>query len=523
MAHLNLESRKLTYGNLLLVADPISKTVLTAYDYRPTVKSAANVAKLMSSKFTLEVLEQCATFLNIPTKDETSETALYSNKQPMATRIVLGIEALYPSHCVTCDTDYSTEFNSKEDTLCCYKCFQESHTCEEMKKRTLALKGLTDLPAGVIWLCNECTVELNPTSPPKKKRTVTGTTTPVQGGTPVNSRPGTPRNGTSMGSEKGHNINKDELAKALQMAKDERSQLEKTEEKTNDNNQDAKQSYNTVASTKICPQFLAHNCQHGRKGDYEVGGKVCEFVHPKLCRRYCADGSNRKYGCTRGRQCFYYHPKLCWNSTETRHCPEENCTFSHLRGTKRGPLETPDRELDQGDNRPRRSEYRRNDSGAIQQRRERRLTSRSNQRQEGYQDRTTLDRERRTEDPDPSAKRNTTTNNTTTTTATTNPSTQETNAEAENNNLTVNNNNFLQLMGLVTSMQEEFKRVTSAQEEFRKDMVNMRLNLNNVSLASLQPSEQINMSSQYVPAPVPLMNTANYPYLPVPSFQRPYN
>ena len=512
MAHFDLDSRKLTYGNLLLVADPISKTVLTAYDYRPTVKRAANVAKLISSKFTLEILEQCATFLNIPTKDDKSETALYSNKQPMATRIVLGIEALYPSHCVTCDTDYTTEFDSKEDTLCCYKCFQESHTCEEMKKRTLVLKGITDLPAGVIWLCNECTVELNPTSPPKKKRTITGTGTPGQGGTPVISIPGTPTNGTARGSEKGHNINKDELAKALQMAKEEISQLEKDE-----NNQDAKQSYNSVTSTKLCPQFLAHNCQHGRKGDYEVGGKVCEFVHPKLCRRYCADGSNRKYGCTRGRQCFYYHPKLCWNSTETRHCPEENCTFSHLRGTRRGPLETSDRELDQGNNRPRRSrsEYRRNDPGAIQQRSERRLASRSNQRQEVYQDRTTSDRERRREDPDPSAKR------TTTTTATTTPSTQATGADAENNNLTVNNNNFLQLMGLVTSMQEEFKRVTSAQEEFRKDMVNMRLNLNNVSLASLQPSEQINMSSQYVPAPVPLMNTVNYPYLP--SFPRPYN
>ena len=76
MAHFDLDSRKLTYGNLLLVADPISKTVLTAYDYRPTVKRAANVTKLISSKFTLEILEQCATFLNIPTKDDKSEFSL---------------------------------------------------------------------------------------------------------------------------------------------------------------------------------------------------------------------------------------------------------------------------------------------------------------------------------------------------------------------------------------------------------------------------------------------------------------
>ena len=98
--------RKLTFGKLLTVSDEISKTVLTVFDYRPSVKRVVNVKKMTSSKFTLAVLETCATFLNIPVQDG-NDVALYSNKEPLATRIVAGIEALFPSHCAACKTDYS--------------------------------------------------------------------------------------------------------------------------------------------------------------------------------------------------------------------------------------------------------------------------------------------------------------------------------------------------------------------------------------------------------------------------------
>ena len=93
----------------MTVSEEISKTVLV-FDYRTSVKRVANVKKITSSKFTqVAVLETCATFLNIPVQDE-NDVALYSNKDPLVTRIVAGIEALFPSHCAACKTDYSTDY-----------------------------------------------------------------------------------------------------------------------------------------------------------------------------------------------------------------------------------------------------------------------------------------------------------------------------------------------------------------------------------------------------------------------------
>ena len=93
----------------MTVSEEISKTVLV-FDYRTSVKRVENVKKITSSKFTqVAVLETCATFLNIPVQDE-NDVALYSNKDPLVTRIVAGIEALFPSHCAACKTDYSTDY-----------------------------------------------------------------------------------------------------------------------------------------------------------------------------------------------------------------------------------------------------------------------------------------------------------------------------------------------------------------------------------------------------------------------------
>jgi hypothetical protein len=74
------------------------------------------------------------------------------------------------------------------------------------------------------------------------------------------------------------------------------------------------------------------------------------------------------------------------------------------------------------------------------------------------------------------------------------------------------NNQFLQMMGLVTKMQEDFKR----------EMTNMKIALNNVSLVTQHPAEKVNISSQYMPTP-PMMNMTAYPLLssqPGPGYQQ---
>lgn len=40
-------------------------------------------------------------------------------------------------------------------------------------------------------------------------------------------------------------------------------------------------------------------------------------------------------GCTKGDDCKFLHPKLCRNSVLKRYCPNKDCTFHHLKHTRR--------------------------------------------------------------------------------------------------------------------------------------------------------------------------------------------
>ena len=48
-------------------------------------------------------------------------------------------------------------------------------------------------------------------------------------------------------------------------------------------------------------------------------------------------GNNKKLGCTKGTECNFFHPVLCRNSLVNRRCVKDECTFTHLKGTKRHP------------------------------------------------------------------------------------------------------------------------------------------------------------------------------------------
>ena len=52
------------------------------------------------------------------------------------------------------------------------------------------------------------------------------------------------------------------------------------------------------------------------------------------CLRFCRFGK-RKGGCTKGKSCKYYHPVLCKFSTRSNKCFDSECTYTHLKGTKR--------------------------------------------------------------------------------------------------------------------------------------------------------------------------------------------
>ena len=88
-------------------------------------------------------------------------------------------------------------------------------------------------------------------------------------------------------------------------------------------------------SYDTCEQYKRFNCPHGKNGLTEVNGEICNKLHPKKCFRWIGAGKDEVRGCTKGSECSYYHPILCRNSLRYRKCTNPQCTFSHLKGTKR--------------------------------------------------------------------------------------------------------------------------------------------------------------------------------------------
>ena len=85
----------------------------------------------------------------------------------------------------------------------------------------------------------------------------------------------------------------------------------------------------------VCEGYKRNHCKHGRDGKTEVDGVTCKHLHPKKCFPWLNAGTNSKHGCNKGKDCDYYHPILCRNSVRDRMCLNAECTFAHLKYTKR--------------------------------------------------------------------------------------------------------------------------------------------------------------------------------------------
>ena len=95
----------------------------------------------------------------------------------------------------------------------------------------------------------------------------------------------------------------------------------------------------------ICEKYKRNNCPHGRDGKTEIDGEPCSNLHPKKCFAWCKAGNDRRFGCNKGQDCSYYHPVICRNSIRYRRCLTTECTFTHLKFTKRYKEKTPPRDL----------------------------------------------------------------------------------------------------------------------------------------------------------------------------------
>ena len=84
--------------------------------------------------------------------------------------------------------------------------------------------------------------------------------------------------------------------------------------------------------TPVCNFYKKGKCKHGIKG------KNCQFKHPKACTKLLKHGNRSPKGCSAGTKCAMFHPRMCSSSIRKGECFNLDCTFTHVKGTKRNPF-----------------------------------------------------------------------------------------------------------------------------------------------------------------------------------------
>ena len=154
MSDTTADNIKAAISDILRVADPTSKLVVSAYSH--VARHSNNVKALSSSKFKSVQLELCEICLRLQTRDENNQ-AIYTNKATLADRIVTKIESYFPSTCHKCSEEYQVKQSDEQSQrLQCFLCLQPSHDCEAITQDTQATEPSPNSPKGRVWLCSGC-------------------------------------------------------------------------------------------------------------------------------------------------------------------------------------------------------------------------------------------------------------------------------------------------------------------------------------------------------------------------------
>ena len=194
-------------------------------------------------------------------------------------------------------------------------CFRGSHDCSAV---TSFNDVLTSAPATVlssyVWLCKSCKESSIPIKPRKSK------------------------------SRHDSIVNKSDSV-SQQLKEDSiDSQISSSQEITDHStlqssaaidNSDLHEKSSVAATERICEKYKRGKCPHGLKGKKKHNGQICEFEHPKYCNRFCRYGKQLKFGCSKGPDCKFLLPELCKFSVKNKLCTKSDCTFIHLKGTRR--------------------------------------------------------------------------------------------------------------------------------------------------------------------------------------------
>ena len=294
--------KKAAIGELLNGADENSKKVISSYNFSASYK--VNLSSLKSYNAT--VLEDCAVFLGFTPRCQQNKK-LYKNLTTLSDRIILRIESMFEIHCDECDSMYRNK-RTDEPPLNCQLCLQGCHNCTGMLEKITAYEKLCsdgNCPAGIVWMCHECKKKNDLTLAPQTKpaQTVANTATSAAREHPT-----------------------------IEEEKEEEDQDDRESPRRGREHQDRPTQ---PSLSNLCEAYKKMKCPHGLTGKRLIEGKRCPKDHVPRCRRYCRFGDKQRQGCKFGEKCRYYHPKLCRNSVSKQVCLNPDCTYVHLKFTRR--------------------------------------------------------------------------------------------------------------------------------------------------------------------------------------------
>ena len=273
-------------GRLLMNGNDIHKKVISTFKHDENL--LANEKRM--SKFQVPMLEETAEYLKVAFEDCNGKK-LYP-KPVLVKKIINRLYSTLPVVCADCNDTYAGDLN-EEPLFSCQLCDRGAHNCDQIKQFKASLPKT--IPKGFVWICPTCS-----------GFTVTEVATKPSIPSKAPTQPGLDLSVVQTNSTLADQTSKPDLT-----------------------------IINASQNTKICPRYKRGICPHGLRGNKLIEGKTCSFDHPRACRKYSSFGSRGHRGCKRGSNCKFYHPVLCRYSVRDRLCTNENCTFVHLKGTKR--------------------------------------------------------------------------------------------------------------------------------------------------------------------------------------------
>ena len=319
--------------------------------------------KVGINKSKIAVLVETSAFLRIP-------NSAHLKKDELSHLILCRIQNLLPDNCNICKQRYCIELEDAPFLDCAIcgqgvhkKCWLDMMNIDSISDRdTIVNKYINPckLP-GIFYLCSECedrTIPKEPNQPSKKVSKPAKQSLkehPIE--EDINAIQKEPNQSSKKASKHAKQpvqeraveeastadeVNDEDLSNRQEvqamestestMVKEDHGSIPSQESSSaGSSGNEGKPDKSVKKFDKICRYFRRGTCKHGLRG------AECRYQHPRMCRKYIEHGTRQPNGCTLGIKCKQFHPLMCLDSMRKSECFDENCSFHHIKGTRRQP------------------------------------------------------------------------------------------------------------------------------------------------------------------------------------------